>query len=39
MRPKAPPVCSPVAFTITRVPKNHTASDLGVFRLEGEQAL
>src|SRR5215218_896706 len=25
MRPKAPPVCSPVAFTITSVPKNHSA--------------
>src|SRR5919107_1908970 len=25
MRPKAPPVCSPVAFIITSVPKNHTA--------------
>ena len=27
MRPKAPPVCSPVAFTSTRVPKT-TAPDL-----------
>src|SRR4028119_927348 len=25
MRPKAPPVCSPVAFTIRRVPRNHSA--------------
>ena len=25
IRPKAPPVCSPVAFIITSVPKNHTA--------------